>query len=138
MQITRQTEYAIRTLVEMAKHPADEMLTTNYIALQQEIPADFLKKTVKLLILAGLISTQRGVKGGLKLTKSAEHISLLDIITAVEGPIALNICLLGDNNCKNKKTCRISAALGKAQQAMVNEMAKTSLASLAGVKLRNG
>ena len=62
MQITRQSEYAIRTLVEMAKHPAEEMLTTSYIAEQQEIPPDFLKKTIKLLILAGLIGTQRGIR----------------------------------------------------------------------------
>ncbi len=131
MQITRQSEYAIRTLVEMAKHPAEEMLTTGYIAERQEIPPDFLKKTIKLLILAGLISTQRGIRGGLKLNQPPKEISLLDIITAVEGPIALNICLSGDNNCKNKKTCRISAALARAQEAMVNELEKTSLDSLA-------
>jgi len=131
LQITRQSEYAIRTLVEMAKHAADETLSTQAIALRQEIPADFLKKTVKLLILARLVTTQRGINGGLRLARPAEEISLLDIITAVDGPIALNVCLAEGNNCKNQNSCSISAALAKAQDAMVNELAKISLASLA-------
>lgn len=130
MQITRQSEYAVRTLVELAKHSPEEVLPTQYIASRQEIPADFLKKTVKLLILARLISTQRGINGGLKLARPAEAITLLDIITAVDGPIALNICLAEGNHCKNQNTCRISAALARAQKAMVKELEETSLASL--------
>ncbi len=131
MQITRQAEYAIRTLVEMAKYATEETLSTHVIALRQEIPADFLKKTVKLLILARLVTTQRGIKGGLRLARPAEQISLLDIITAVDGPIALNVCLAEGNNCKNKNSCSISAALASAQEAMIKELAKISLASLA-------
>lgn len=135
MQITRQSEYAIRTLVEMAKFPSEEILSTQYIASQQEIPIDFLKKTVKLLLLAKLVITQRGMHGGLKLARPAEEISLLDIITAVEGPIALNICLMEGSNCPNHQKCTVSPALARAQEALVAELAKVSLASLVKEKI---
>lgn len=134
MQITRQSEYAILTLVEMAKCPFDEVLSTQFIASKQEIPLDFLKKTIKLLILAELVNTQRGMHGGLKLMRPAEEISLYDIITAIEGPIALNICLMEGNNCPNQKQCNVSPALARAQEALINELAKTSLASLVNAK----
>ena len=62
MQITRQTEYAIRTLLELAKVPKGEVLQVKLISDRQSIPVEFLKKTVQLLALAGLVSTRRGLR----------------------------------------------------------------------------
>ena len=102
MQITRQTEYAIRTMLELAQAPRGEFISTRFISEQQDIPEDFLKKTLKLLVLAGLINTQRGVKGGIMLARPAGEITLVDIIEAVEGNIALNVCLVPGYNCPNQ------------------------------------
>ncbi|MFA7148921.1 MAG: Rrf2 family transcriptional regulator [Syntrophomonadaceae bacterium] len=127
MQITRQTEYAIRTMLELARAPRGEFLSTHFISEQQDIPEDFLKKTLKLLVLAGLISTQRGVKGGIALARPAGEITLVDIIEAVEGNIALNVCLAPGYNCPNQPGCPVSRSLARAQQAMLNELRKESL-----------
>lgn len=127
MQITRQTEYAIRTMLELVRAPQDEFVSTRYISEQQDIPEDFLKKTLKLLVLAGLISTQRGVKGGIALARPAGEITLVDIIEAVEGNIALNVCLAPGCNCPNQPGCPVSRNLARAQQAMLNELRKESL-----------
>jgi Rrf2 family protein len=127
MQITRQTEYAIRTMLELARAPQDEFVSTRFISEQQDIPEDFLKKTLKLLVLAGLINTQRGVKGGIALARPAGEITLVDIIEAVEGNIALNVCLASGYNCPNQPGCPVSRNLARAQQAMLNELRKESL-----------
>lgn len=127
MQITRQTEYAIRTMLELARSPRGEFVSTRYISEQQDIPEDFLKKTLKLLVLAGLISTQRGVKGGIALARPAGEITLVDIIEAVEGNVALNVCLVPGHNCPNQPGCPVSRNLARAQQAMLNELRKESL-----------
>jgi Rrf2 family protein len=105
MQITRQSEYAIRTMLELARAPEGELLSTRFISEQQDIPEDFLKKTIKLLALADLVSTQRGTGGGVRLAKPAEQITMFDIITAIEGPISLNVCLSPAYNCPNQPTC---------------------------------
>lgn len=130
MQITRQTEYAIKTMLELAKNGDDVILSTRFISEQQDIPEDFLKKTVKLLAIADLVITQRGTNGGVKLAKPASQITLADIIAAIEGPIALNICLAPDYNCPNKPICKISQALAKAQAAMLRELENQTLADM--------
>lgn len=130
MQITRQSEYAIRTMLELAQAPNEELLSTRYISEKQDIPEDFLKKTVKLLAMADLVVTQRGNNGGVRLGRPATEITLADIITAVEGPIALNLCLSPGYNCPNQPSCPVSRNLARAQQALLNELRRETLADM--------
>ncbi len=130
MQITRQTEYAIRTMLELAKNSDGGILSTKFISEQQDIPEDFLKKTIKLLVLADLVITQRGNQGGVKLAHPAEKISLADIIVAIEGPIALNVCLAPGYQCPNQSNCTISKSLARAQRAMLDELENQTLMDL--------
>lgn len=130
MQITRQSEYAIRTMLELAKAPSGELLSAKYISEMQDIPEDFLKKTVKLLAMADLVVTQRGANGGVRLARSADQITLADVIIAVEGPIALNLCLTPGYNCPNQTTCPVTRNLARAQHAMLEELRRESLADM--------
>ncbi|NLY38244.1 MAG: Rrf2 family transcriptional regulator [Firmicutes bacterium] len=134
MQITRQTEYAIRTLVELATVPFGQLVSTRAISERQDIPAVFLKKTVQLLAHAGLVQTQRGNQGGVKLAQPPEAVTLADIIAATEGKIALNICLSAGEYCPRQSGCRIRRALGRAQQALLAELEKETLADLAATE----
>lgn len=130
MQITRQSEYAIRTMLELARATEGELLSTRFISEQQDIPEDFLKKTIKLLALADLVSTQRGTGGGVRLAKPAGQITMFDIVTAIEGPISLNVCLSPSYSCPNQPTCPSSRVLRRAQEALVSELKKESLADM--------
>ncbi|NLJ71770.1 MAG: Rrf2 family transcriptional regulator [Syntrophomonadaceae bacterium] len=130
MQITRQTEYAIKTMLELAKNKEEGYLSTKHISKQQQIPEDFLKKTIKLLALADLVVTQRGANGGVKLNRSADDINLVEVIEAIEGPIALNVCLAPGYNCPNQPSCPISKAFGKAQMAMLGVLEKQTLTNM--------
>lgn len=130
MQITRQTEYAIRTLLELAKGPAGEVLQVKIISERQNIPAEFLKKTVQLLALAGLINTRRGTQGGIMLARPAEEITIADIIKAIEGPVAMNLCLEPGYVCPNQSICPVSPVLVRAQEAFLRELKRESLADL--------
>lgn len=131
MQITRQTEYAIRLILELSKHPENEVLSSKTLSERQDIPEDFLKKTVQILSLAGLVSTQRGTQGGVRLAKKPEDITIADIITAIEGPLAMNVCLAPGNHCPNQNTCVISPVLARAQLAFFRELNKENMAQLA-------
>lgn len=130
LQITRQSEYAIRTMLELAKAKPGELVSTRVISERQDIPEDFLKKTVKLLVLSDLVITQRGNSGGIRLARPADKITIADIITAVEGPIALNVCLLPGYQCPNKQNCIVSRELRRAQEAMLKELSRHTLADL--------
>ncbi len=130
MQITRQTEYAIKTMLELARKRDGKYLSSKFIAQQQEIPEDFLKKTIKLLAEADLVVTQRGAQGGVKLARPAQKINLAQVIRAIEGPIALNVCLAPEYKCPNQPGCTISVALAKAQVAMLEVLENQILADM--------
>ena len=131
MQLTRQSEYALKILLELAGYPYGEVLSSKIISERQDIPEDFLKKTIHLLALGGLVSTQRGTQGGVRLAKQAEQINIADVLTAIEGAVAINPCLAPGYSCPRQAECNISPVLARAQQAFLNELRKESLADLA-------
>lgn len=133
MQITRQTEYAVRVMLELSRLPKGEMLSARDISERQQVPEVFLKKTIQILARAGLVHTQRGPRGGVQLAKDPAEITLADILVAVEGPVALNLCLAPGYECVNKPDCKVHRVLAKAQKALVSELSAQSLADLARV-----
>jgi len=130
MQLTRQCEYALRTMLELAAHPFGEIISNKTISERQDIPEDFLKKTIHLLAINSLVNTVRGTQGGVRLAKSATEIKVSDVVEAIEGPVAINPCLASGFVCPNQATCRISPVLARAQQAFIAELSKDSLADL--------
>lgn len=130
MQITRQTEYAIKTLIELAEVPYGQLISNKVISQRHEIPEEFLHKTVQILSRAGLVVTQRGVQGGVRLGRPLEDITIADVIEAMEGPFALNVCLSPGYQCPNMKNCQVRKVLSSAQTAMLQELRKKSLADI--------
>ncbi len=127
MQITRQTEYAVRTMVELASIPYGELLSTRMISKHQKIPEVFLKKTIQLLARAGLVQTRRGSHGGVRLIVPPDKITLADILTAVEGEVALNVCLRERDICPNQPVCKVRHILRRSQETLVRELSRESL-----------
>jgi Rrf2 family protein len=130
MQITRQTEYAIKTMTELWNVPHGQFMSNKLVAQRQDIPEDFLHKTIQILSRAGLVVTQRGVQGGVRLARPLEEITIADVIEAVEGPIALNICLSPGYQCDKSGKCQVRKVLAGAQAAMLQELKKKSLAEI--------
>lgn len=127
MQITRQSEYAIKVLLELAAFPFGKSLRTMDISQRLDIPADFLKKTIQLLAKGGFITTQRGSQGGIRLSLPSHEIYLAAIIEAIEGKIAINPCLAEGNHCPNETFCQIRPILFRAQEAMKKELNQETL-----------
>lgn len=130
MQITRQTEYGIRTLLELAQAPEGQLISSKTISERQEIPETFLHKTLQLLSKAGLVMTQRGVQGGVRLALPANKITIKDILTAIEGPLAINVCMSPGYHCDNMQTCKVRRVLARAQAAMAAELGRETLADI--------
>lgn len=108
--ITRATEYAIRALLYLAKSPKGDIVLKKDICREQDITPAFLTKILQPLIKAGVVGSQRGVGGGFYLLKDPCEVSLLDILEAQEGPLALNQCLEKANSCDRQHTCGVHDA----------------------------
>jgi Rrf2 family protein len=88
MNISSRCEYACRAVLELALvEKANEPLASVTIAHRRHIPEKYLVHILLQLKRAGLVNSVRGAQGGYKLGRPSEEITLLDIITAIDGPI---------------------------------------------------
>ena len=128
MQITRQADYALRAVLYLARRyeKTTERAPTSQIAEDQEIPPSFLAKIISQLSIAGLINTSRGARGGVKLARSPEEISLLDVVEAIDGPITLNECVADPSECAFGDNCPIHEIFCEAKQELVRKLSAST------------
>jgi Rrf2 family protein len=130
MQLTRRGEYAIRAMYDLAIHEEDGTTYSKEIANRQQIPPKYIAQIILDLSRAGMVYTNRGAHGGVRLAKSAGEISLKDIVEAIEGPISLNICLLREGECEKEDDCPMHEIWVKVQGDMLKTLASTTLTVL--------
>jgi Rrf2 family protein len=83
LSFSQTTGYAIEALACLARHGSESMMVRE-IAVCTEMPFPYLSKVFHRLCEAGIVDSKRGYKGGVKLARLPEHISLLQINAAVE------------------------------------------------------
>jgi Rrf2 family protein len=106
MQITRETDYAIRCVYYLAGK-LDEVINADEISKELHVPKSFLSKILQKLSKASLVKPYRGIKGGFALARHPSKISLFDVIKAIQGPIIINICAVDQKACRLSDTCVI-------------------------------
>jgi Rrf2 family protein len=130
LQITRQTEYAIRGLQELARRNGDAPVQLKSIAQSCDVSEAFLAKIFQMLSQQNIVKSHRGVKGGFSLGRKPAEITLRDIVEVCEGGIALNHCLRHTNRCESAEDCNMTKAWSRAQAALVGALEETHLSDL--------
>lgn len=95
LRITRQTDYGIVLLTRFAVAPLGTVKNAPDLAAEGGLPAPMVSKILKLLARAGILASHRGAAGGYSLARPPQAISVAEIVTALEGPIAMTECLSG-------------------------------------------
>jgi Rrf2 family iron-responsive transcriptional regulator len=131
MRLTRQSNYAIRTLVYCAVN-APGLSRIADIAKAHSISELFLFKLIKPLVEAGLLHTVRGRKGGIRLGRPADEITLLDTIKLTEESFAMAECFEGSSDCPLVDNCDLNGALREALGAFFDVLDGYTIADLAG------
>ncbi len=131
MELTRRADYAIRAVIYMARLAEGERASTSEIASEQHIPLPFLAKIISQLAVAGVVDAMRGASGGVRLARSPDEISMLDVIEVIEGPLALNHCLCTSNGCSLKPTCPMYEVWADVQRRVVRRLKATTFDKLA-------
>lgn len=130
LQITRQTEYAIRGLQELSRRNGDAPVQLKVIAGACEVSEAFLAKIFQMLAQSGIVKSHRGVKGGFSLGRPAEEISIAEIVEVCEGGIILNHCLRNLDPCRDAGSCKVAPVWREAQEALAGALGRTSLADV--------
>ncbi|MBC7225271.1 MAG: Rrf2 family transcriptional regulator [Anaerolineae bacterium] len=129
--ITRKTDYASRIVLELAMAPPGVWVTTQEIADRRLVPHPITRQVVSQLVKSGLVKSRRGSEGGVSLARPAAEISLLDVVEAMEGPIALNPCVLDPQECPLVEECPVHDAWVRAQADLVAHLRQETFDVLA-------
>ena len=130
MRLTRAAEYAVRCVLYMAKQPVQSVIPRRNISRLMLIPDQFLGKIAQQLARAGLMEILQGARGGLRLLKAPESISLLEVVEAVMGEIFLNDCIMNSLSCERTSTCAVHTIWEKARNDLRRTLGEANFQQL--------
>jgi Rrf2 family protein len=131
LSISRQTDYACRVILHLAMLPPSERVTAQDVAKKRLIPRALVRRVITQLSNAGLLTTTRGLNGGLELARPASEISLLDVVQAMEGPLALNACVINPQACPLMQVCSVHETWVHTREMLAAELSQSTFDKLA-------
>lgn len=130
MLLSRQADYAVRLVFELAKRePAHA--STRDVAAEHGVPEAYSQKVVQRLSKAGLLSTLRGPHGGIRLSRPPSQISIRDVVEAMDGPIVFNRCQKWPGDCSDSEPCPIHSVWERLSTLLRQSMEAVTFDSLA-------
>ncbi|HEX9088730.1 MAG TPA: Rrf2 family transcriptional regulator [Arthrobacter sp.] len=138
MKMGRGVEWAVHSCVNMAWTPAGEAVNSARLAEYYKLPGAYLNKQLQALVRAGILGSVSGPRGGFLLARRPEHVTVLDIVLALEGPDPVFRCdgILGnvpdaDTEHNFVRTCLISQTMRQAELAWRQALARQTIAGIA-------
>jgi Rrf2 family iron-sulfur cluster assembly transcriptional regulator len=133
LSLRRKGDYAVRAMISVGRHHGTGLRQARQISTEMHIPYKTLTLVLAGLVAEGLLEAVHGPKGGYRLGREPEKISLLDIVEAAEGPTTVDRCVLRDGPCDWEEICPVHDTWARTQDALTRELAATSLADMAEI-----
>ncbi|MFI6499962.1 RrF2 family transcriptional regulator [Nonomuraea typhae] len=143
MRMNEGVEWALHSCVNMTWLDPEEAVTAKRLAAFYELPAAYLNKQLQSLVKAGILTSISGPRGGFRLARRPDQITLLDIVTAIEGREDAFRCesILrkgpgGNPEVDYRAHCEISMTMRQAELAWRRELAGKTVADMAATVAR--
>jgi len=131
IKLSRMADYGVILMVQLARAP-QQVTTATELTEATALPGPTVSKLLKQLSRAGLLDSQRGTNGGYTLSQPVGEISVADIVSALEGPIALTECMTAEGAvCEIEALCPTRTNWRQINNALVEALDRVSLAEMA-------
>lgn len=127
--ITRDTDYAVRALIFIAKFKKD-IVSVPELVRKLKIPRPFLRKILQRLNKEKILRSYKGQGGGFSLRRPAEKISLQDLIEIFQGSLKLNECIFKKDVCPDKNICALRQKISSLEKDVILRLKPITVASL--------
>jgi FeS assembly SUF system regulator len=132
VRLGKLTDYGLVLMTCIARSDAASLRTARGLAQESRLPLSTVSKLLKELLHCGLLVSHRGIKGGYILARDSREISVLEIIAAIEGPMALTECSTDVTGlCNLESGCPIKSNQQVINQAIRGVLEKVTLSDLA-------
>lgn len=130
LRLNKITDYAVVVLTQLARD-TEQRVTAPLLAQESNIPQPTVAKLLKALVREGILVSQRGAQGGHYLARDPQDISMLEIVRALEGPVALTACVDGaEGDCGVENLCPVRGNWDLVNRAISESLARVSLADM--------
>ena len=134
LRLSKLTDYAVVVLVRLSHGEAVQ--TAPGIARGTGVPEPTVAKVLKALAGSGLVTSQRGAHGGYRLARALSVIPVADVITAMDGPIALTACVDGADTCESQALCPVRGRWDPVNDAVRDALTNITLADMDAARAR--
>jgi Rrf2 family protein len=135
--IRRNTDYALRAMVELADRFGNGPVATKELSDRQNIPYQLACKLLQRLNKARIVKSTMGPAGGFVLSSNPSKITVRQVVEAVQGPVRLNRCLLDKKLCPLSRNCTINPELDRLQKNIDVFLERLTLKQLSSPKTNN-
>jgi Rrf2 family protein len=129
MFITRETDYAVRCVLFLSQK-AGSTANVNEISESMTVSKSFVAKILQRLSKRGIVRSTQGIAGGFELVKEPGNVNILEVIEAIQGPAAVNVCAVDERNCDLSSTCLIHPVWIELRKNIEKKLRKESFARL--------
>lgn len=131
MILSKSCIYGVQAAIYVAAQGSKDYVSISQVAEQLNISFHFLTKVLQQFTQAGIMLSYRGPKGGVALAKPSAHITLYDLICAIDGSEIFTECMLGLPGCGHDEPCPAHEHWVDLRLKFTNVAKKTTLSSLA-------
>jgi len=132
MHLTSEADYAVRAVLDLAGHHP-QMRTTRQITAAMDLPRNFLTQILATLVRHQLLHSTAGPAGGYTLARAPTEITLLEVIEIIEGPVAVDECVLGGGSCDWTQVCPLHQTWAEAKAGFTDRLTAATFEHLAQV-----
>lgn len=129
LRVSKLTDYATVVMTCLAG-VGDGVLSAQALAERARLEAPTVSKLLKQLAQARLVVSTRGINGGYRLARTAETITIADIVTAMEGPIGMTECSAHAGACGHEPHCGVRVNWQRINHAIADALASVTLADM--------
>ena len=134
VKLTKKVEYGLIALLHMDSVRHRGLVTAKEIAETYNIPGELLGKVLQSLTKAGLADSVQGSKGGYRLNRPIQELSLGEVVEKLDVPILIASCCDGSTNCQQHAACNIRTPIQIIQEEVLSYVHSLPLAKFRVVR----
>ena len=131
LRLSKKTDYALIALKDLASSPSATSCSAREIAARYDIPVELMAKVLQKLARRGLLESHQGTRGGYKLSRPADRISVADVIQAIDGPVTVTACSPQVDTCEQYSKCNVRDPLWRVKDRIVDTLHAFTISELA-------
>ena len=128
LKLTKKTDYGLIAMRHLAEHSDEGSVSAKDLAERYSIPQEAMAKILQKLARAGLLASQHGINGGYMLARDARHISALEVIRAIDGPLFIATCFSDKRgDCDQTNSCTVREPLRRVGESIQEVLGRLSI-----------